>query len=73
MELYIGITIAAFLILIGGAIYGWVREEVKLTKLKESHKKAIETLKKENMRLQLKIIELESKKHLKITLDNETK
>ena len=73
MELYVGITIVAFIILIVGSVYGWykayVKEELKLTKLKEAHKKTVKSLMGLNNKLQLRVIELENYKKLKITLD----
>lgn len=76
MELYVIITIVAFIIVIIGSVYGWykayVKEELKLTELKEKHKKTVEFLRKVITELQLKIIELEKRKpHLPILLDEE--
>lgn len=68
--MYITITIVVFIILIACAIYGWVREELKVTKLKEFNKKTVESLERQNLKLQQKIIILENdKKKLKITID----
>ena len=62
MELYVIITIVAFIILIIGSVYGWykayLKEELKLTKLKESNG----ILMQKNIELQKRIIELEQRK-----------
>lgn len=62
MKLYVIITIVAFIILIIGSVYGWykayLKEELKLTKLKESNG----ILMQKNIELQKRIIELEQRK-----------
>ena len=70
--MYITITIVAFIILIIGSIYGWykayLKEELKLTKLKESNG----ILMQKNIELQKRIIELEQRKpRLPILLDGD--
>ena len=72
MKLYVIITIVAFIILIIGSVYGWykayLKEELKLTKLKESNG----ILMQKNIELQKRIIELEQRKpRLPILLDGD--
>ena len=72
MKLYVIITIVAFIILIIGSVYGWykayLKEELKLTKLKESNG----ILMQKNIELQKRIIELERyKPRLPILLDGD--
>ena len=80
--MYIIITIVAFIILIIGSIYGWykayVKEELKITKLEESHKETVKSLMGLNNKFQQRIIELEKRiielenyKKLRITLDDD--
>ena len=69
MELFY--IMIAFIIFIGIAIYERIRKELKVTKLKESHKKTVKSLMELNKKLQLRVIELEKYKKLKITLDKE--
>ena len=69
---YVIITIVAFIILIIGSVYGWykayLKEELKLTKLKESNG----ILMQKNIELQKRIIELEQRKpRLPILLDGD--